>query len=791
MKKRLLSLAMLGLALHGYAQNNLKSSIEGSGGITKNFVKLVKEKQVAFSPALANEILGLDNQSALVLKSSEKDNLGYTHYRFYQTYMGIPVNRSMYVVNVKDGKVVSMSGSIITDFSNNMSAKNASKISAKQAIENAIANVGATKYVWQEAGMEQSIKAQLKNPNASYYPVAEKCWYYTSDQIDPQNLVLAYKVDVFAEEPFSRAYYFINAASGKVIGREERVHTSDAVGTANTLYSGTQTIHSEQTGANAYRLHDLSRGNGVVTLHGNSGQYGVEYTNTSSNWNLSLPDQNAMDAHWGVEMTYDFYKANFNRNSIDNNGYALYSYVNRGGFLYNNNASWDGTAMNYGKRTNAGSQTGYGVTAIDVTGHELTHGVTQNTSALNYSGESGGMNESMSDIMGKSVQFYTKPNDIDWRLSNDMNWIIRDMSNPNAYQQPDTYGGTYWKANADVHILSGVGNFMFYLLVTGGSGTNDLGNVYSVQGLGLSKADQIIYRTETVYLTPNSKYADWRDACINAATDLYGASSNEVTQVENAWYAVGVGTAGGGGITYCTSMGQSTANEYIKRIVFNTIDNTSGDNGGYGDFTSISTNVTAGQTYTIKVQAGFTGATRKEGWTLYIDYNGDGDFNDANEKLGPVVINTANLVSKSFKIPATAKNGTTRMRIQMHYNTGITDPCATFDNGEVEDYTLNISGGSSLSSTNENLLSAVSVSPNPVVSSSMRLNYTLAKGGNITLRMTDANGIAQGNYKVGIQNKGANGYTISNLSSLHNGYYYVAVEQDGVAIGKITVLVAH
>ena len=88
---------------------------------------------------------------------------------------------------------------------------------------------------------------------------------------------------------------------------------------------------------------------------------------------------------------------------------------------------------------------------------------------------------------------------------------------------------------------------MFYLLVTGGSGTNDKGNAYTVTGIGLSEADQIIYRTNTTYLVPTSQYADWRTACINAATDLYGAASNEVIQVENAWYAVGIGTAGGGG----------------------------------------------------------------------------------------------------------------------------------------------------------------------------------------------------------------------------------------------------
>ncbi|MBV9960688.1 MAG: M4 family metallopeptidase [Parafilimonas sp.] len=789
MKKRLLMFAMLGLALHGISQNNLKSSIKGEGGITRQFTRFEQTQQVSFSVANAAKIFGLNAQSSLVLKSSETDKLGIVHYRFYQTYMGVPVNRSMYVVNVKDGRLVSATGSIITDFSSDMAARNTEKLDAKQAVLNAINHVGASVYVWQIPGMEKSLKAQLKNAFATYYPVAEKCWYYPGDEIDPDNLTLAYRVDVYAEQPYSRAYYFVDASTGKIIGREDRIETNDGPGTANTLYSGSQAIHSEQTGTNAYRLHDITRGNGVVTLHGEGPQHGDEYSSTSANWNLPLPDQNALDAHWGVEKTYDFYKANFNRNSIDNKGYALYSYVNRAGFLYNNNASWDGTAMNYGKRTGAGSATGNGVTGIDVTGHELTHGVTQNTSGLVYSGESGGMNESMSDIMGKSVQFFTKPTDIDWRLSNDMNWFIRDMSNPNAYQQPDTYGGKYWSANADVHITSGLGNFMFYLLVTGGSGTNDIGNVFTVQGIGLTEADQIIYRSETVYLTPNSKYADWRTACINAATDLYGASSNEVKQVENAWYAVGIGSAGGG-ITYCTSKGLSTANEYIQLVNFGGTDNASGNNNGYLDATWDTAYITAGQTMNVQIKAGYTGVVRTEAWTMYIDYNQDGDFNDEGEKVGSVKTNTTSLVTtKPFIIPLTAKTGKTRMRIQMHYNTVITDPCATFDNGEVEDYSVNISGGG-IAAQNE-MLSSVSVAPNPVNSSTARLSYTLASTGNISFKLTDANGLMQGNYKAGIQSKGANSYVLNNLSSLHNGYYYVSVEQDGKVIGKITLVVAH
>lgn len=795
MKKKLLSFAMLGLALHAFSQNDLKSSIKGSNGLTKQFTVLSQAQQVPFNAAQVSKILGLDNQSSLVLKSKERDNLGIDHYRFYQTYNGIAVNRSMYVINVKDGKIISMSGSVVTDFNADIASKNSAKIDARQAIANAINAVGAVKYVWQIPAMEKSIKAQLKNPAATYYPSAEKCWYYSGDQIDVNNLKLAYKVDVYAEEPYSRAYYFVDAATGKILGKEDRIETSDATGTANTLYSGSQTIHSEQTGANVYRLHDLSRGNGVITLHGDGSLSGDDYTSTSSNFNYALPDQNALDAHWGVEKTYDFYKANFNRNSIDNNGYALYSYVNRGGFLYNNNAGWDGTAMNYGKRTGAGADNGKGVTGIDVTGHELTHGVTQNTSALVYANESGAMNESMSDIMGKSVQFFAKPNDISWLLSNDMgSFIIRDMSNPNAYSQPDTYKGTFWVTggadNGGVHTNSGVGNYMFYLLVTGGSGTNDNGNAFTVQGIGLSEADQILYRTETVYLTANSQYADWRTACINAATDLYGATSNEVNQVENAWYAVGIGAAGGG-ISYCTSKGLSTANEYINLVNFAGSDNVSGNNGGYGDFTSIVSDVVAGQTTTIQVRAGFTGVVRKEGWTLYIDYNGDGDFSDAGEKVGSALVTSSAILTKSFKIPASAKIGLTRMRIQMHYNSIITDPCATFDQGEVEDYSVNITAAASIASTDQESITNVSVSPNPVVSSSMRLNYTLAKAGDVSFKLSDANGSAFGSYKAGIQSKGANNYVFNNLAALHNGYYYVSVEQNGLVIGKITVLVSH
>ena len=799
MKKGNLLLLFLSLsACKIYAQNFISSAIRQSSGISKQYSAIPDNEAVKFNPSQAKSLLNLNQLSDLVLTATEQDKLGFIHYRFYQTFKGIPVMNSMYIVHTKNGLLKSLGGEIVTDFTATQSVT-APKIQTAQAIAAAVKYVNAQTYAWQDAGMEKSIKMQTKNPKASYAPKASLVWYSPTDDVSPADMRLCFKIDVYARQPLSRAYYFIDAFTGNVLGKQDILCFSDATGTAATAYSGSVTIHSDLN-AGSYRLRDLTKGNGIITVHGETGQRGNDYSNNSANWALQGADQAALDAHYGVSQTYAFYNTVFNRNSYDDKGTALYSYVNDP--TYTDNAFWDGSAMNFNKRSDNTQYPG-GTTGIDVTGHELTHGVTQETSALVYKNESGAINESMSDIFGKSVQFWSKPNDVNWVLSNDMDWEIRDMGNPNNDKQPDTYKGKYYLSgglayildNGGVHTNSGVGNYMFYLLVTGGSGTNDIGNSYSVSGIGLTKADAILYRTNTVYLVPSSKYADWRTACINAATDLYGANSNEVREVKNAWYAVGIGESGGTGIAYCTSAGLSTANEYISKITFGSINNTSGDNGGYADFTSQSTTVTAGQSYTIKAQAGFTGSTRKEAWTLYIDYNGDGDFEDAGERVGSQVITSNKLLGKSFTIPATAKNGTTRMRIQMHSNTIITDPCATFNNGEVEDYSIKISGGSNFaqpaSGESQSLISNISVLPNPVASSVLRVNYTLVNKGNISFRLSDAAGQSSYAYKAGLQNKGANNYTITNIASLHNGYYYLSIEQDNKIIGKITVLVSH
>jgi Zn-dependent metalloprotease len=192
-----------------------------------------------------------------------------------------------------------------------------------QAIEIAIRQVNAQLYMWQDAGMEQQIKNQMGNAGASYAPTATLVWFNDGDEISPRDLRLAFKVDVYAKQPLSRADYFIDAKNGNYLGKKDKIFYSDVTGTASTAYSGSQTIHSDLVSANNYRLRDYTKGSGIITLHGESASRGTDYTSTSANWTLTGTNIAALDAHYGVSQTYAFYKANFNRNSYNGTGGSI------------------------------------------------------------------------------------------------------------------------------------------------------------------------------------------------------------------------------------------------------------------------------------------------------------------------------------------------------------------------------------------------------------------------------------------------------------------------------------
>ncbi len=140
--------------------------------------------------------------------------------------------------------------------------------------------------------------------------------------------------------------------------------------------------------------------------------------------------------------------------------------------------------------------------------------------------------------------------------------------------------------------------------------------------------------------------------------------------------------------TYCTSTSTNTNYEYIQQVVFGSINNTSGNDGGYGDFTLQTANVSLGSSVPFSLTPGFANSSYNEAWKVWIDFNRDGDFDDAGEEVYTGTSN--NTLSGNVSIPSSASLGLTGMRVSMQWNNALSSPCGSFQYGEVEDYTVNI-----------------------------------------------------------------------------------------------------
>jgi Zn-dependent metalloprotease len=284
----------------------------------------------------------------------------------------------------------------------------------------------------------------------------------------------------------------------------------------------------------------------------------------------------AVDAHWGMATTWDFYRNVFGRDGVDNLGTSLVSQVHVVGPFgyYYDNAFWntysmgmfysDGT-LDTGVDPNTGGPTdpnptgNSSLTAIDIIGHEMTHGVTAFSSGLVYDGESGAINESTSDFMGSMVEAYaTRPAGADSTIpATGTDWLmgasvgataLRSMINPSV----DGFSANYWYSGIeylDVHYSSGPMNRFFYYLSQGApsDNTSPAWSSYlpgGMTGVGNDTAARIWYAAMTEWMTPVDKYADARVAGVNAAIELYGDGSPEVLAVKNAFAAINVGGAG-------------------------------------------------------------------------------------------------------------------------------------------------------------------------------------------------------------------------------------------------------
>ncbi len=477
----------------------------------------------------------------------ERDQLGHQHERFQQTYKGLPVEGSMVIIHSKANQVYAMNG----DFYKLNDVPTTAQLSEEEALQQALIHIGANAYKWQIPQEEDRLQDIMAGNAAfagpyTYFPLGELVIVAKDGEFRGGQFRLAWKFDIYAHAPHGRTHTYVDAINGEILWDHNRIHTVDVQGTAVTRYSGTRAITMDSTGAMSFRLRSNNRGNGVYTWDMNEGMTtgnAVDFVDTDKLWNPTANlDDAAGDAHWGAEKTYDYFYTKFGRNSIDDNGFRLNSYVHYGQNFAN--AFWT-TGNNSGMYYGDGNNRPF--TALDIAGHEITHGLTSFTANLIYQNESGALNESFSDVFGKAIENWARPNDFDWRLGVDLGFVIRNMANPFQEGDPRNYLGTNWYSGSDdnggVHTNSGVQNYWYYLMVEGGSGTNDFGDAYTVNGQGFDTASAVAFRNLTVYLTPSSQYEDARFYAIQSAVDLYGPCSRTHINVANAWYAVGVGPA--------------------------------------------------------------------------------------------------------------------------------------------------------------------------------------------------------------------------------------------------------
>jgi Zn-dependent metalloprotease len=476
--------------------------------------------------------IGLGTKEKLVVKDVVKDADGTLHTRYERTYAGLPVLGGDLIVHTPPASLAA--GTVSTTFNNKRTIK--------------VASTAAT--VAKAAAETKALKAakalDAKQPSTD--SARKIIWAGNGTPKLAWETVVGGLQD---DGTPSQLHVVTDATTGKELYRYQGIKT----GTGNTQYSGTVTLNTTLSGS-TYQLYDTTRGgHKTYSLNNATSGTGTLMTDSDDVWGTgsgSNTQTAGADAAYGAQETWDFYKNTFGRSGIKNDGVAAYSRVHYSTAYVN--AFWDDSCfcMTYGD----GSGGTHALTSLDVAGHEMSHGVTSNTAGLDYTGESGGLNEATSDIFGTGVEFYANnSSDVGDYLIGEKIDINGDGTPLRYMDKPSKDGGSAdsWYSgvgNLDVHYSSGPANHMFYLL-SEGSGTKTINGVtydsptsdgVAVAGIGRAAALQIWYKALTTYMTSSTNYAGARTAALNAAAALYGTSSTQYAGVGNAFAGINVGS---------------------------------------------------------------------------------------------------------------------------------------------------------------------------------------------------------------------------------------------------------
>ena len=510
---------------------------------------------------------GFDADPEVRLVRASRDDLGLEHVVVQQEVDGVPVWGAQSALHLDGSGRAYAWGGTLHPGAEGVPTRPA--LGAASALDAARAAVPMTE-------ARASVPADALGEAIDWTPTAELVVYPDGD-----GYTLAYHVRVFAERPEPANWeVFVDAQTGAVLHRFNSIHSVDprlatggaaasgageggaarggaaaspvfvdgpANGTGTTLYAGTTSIPTFLY-QGAYYLYDTTRGPQYIRTLSAGGQAVTpgSYVTDADNTFSAADQRTAVSAHAGAVRVFDYYKQTHGRASYDGADAAITSTVSYddvpGGDGYNN-AFWNGQQMVYGDGDGRAFSP---LVELDIVAHELTHAVTGASAGLIYQNESGALNEAVSDIMAVMVDrddFRVGENSYTPGTAGD---ALRYLDTPTRGDQPDHYADRYTGTadNGGVHINSGIANKQAYLMIAGGTFRGQ-----AVQAVGRGVTERVWYRALTQYFTRSTPFAGAREGTIQAATDLYGAGSAQVRSVTDAWAAVGVGAASGGGTT--------------------------------------------------------------------------------------------------------------------------------------------------------------------------------------------------------------------------------------------------
>lgn len=449
------------------------------------------------------------------------DPLGKYHFKFQQVYQGVEVYGGQIIIHESDGYFDYMNGSY---YPSPKGLNTVPKLDYSQAEQKVIKDIKRHTHYRSLSEFEQKVLGYTK-------PESELVIYHLNRDFNTPKLV--YHITI-RPNFLDRYEYFVDAQTGEIINHYD--NTCAIKGSGKDLNNQTRDVECYQSGSTFYMINttkSMFNASGSTLPNDPKGAiWTIDAQNTdgdnlfhvSSTNKDNWADASAVSAHYNGAIAFDYFKNVHGRNSINGLGGNIVSVVNvtREGAAMDN-AYWNGSAMFYGN----GKTSFYPLAgSLDVAGHEMTHGVVQNTAGLEYNGQSGAINESMADIFGVMMDRS------DWKIGEDiikssayLNGALRDMSNPHqgrtqlftAGYQPmnmsEYYSGT--EDNSGVHINSGIVNHAFYKFAT---------------AVTMEKAEKIYYRALTLYLTQSSQFLNLRLAIVKATEDLYGQTESDAAK---------------------------------------------------------------------------------------------------------------------------------------------------------------------------------------------------------------------------------------------------------------------